>query len=84
MKPTKPRIFNAGDLVVAREFTDSSGVFHAESTVLVVLEISMVDSSCPHYRLKAGVGDGRQYIEAAERYFRHFIPKIGRVGPEPE
>ena len=76
MKPTKPRMFQTGDLVVARAFTDHRGVFHPESTALVVMTVSTVDPTCPHYRLAAGT-PGNGYFEAAESAFRHLIPQIG-------
>ena len=51
-----PRIFNIGDKVKRKAFTDSFGKFHPTTPLLVVVSIQTIGedvSSCPHHRLKA-------------------------------
>ena len=52
----EPRIFQIGDKVKRKAFTDSFGKFHPTTPLLVVVSIQTIGpdvSSVPHDRLKA-------------------------------
>ena len=69
-----PRIFNIGDKVKRKAFTDCFNEFHPTTPLLVVVSIQTIGenvSSCPHHRLKAEnpASAWPEWYEGAERYF---------------
>jgi hypothetical protein len=72
-KNSNPKpIFEIGEKVAHKAFTDSQGKHHEAVTGLTVAEREMVDThgDIPiYYRIKAIGENGHGYVSAAERFF---------------